>query len=119
MTEDQAPHYVYAPIQRTDYDKWSEDIMEENAVLKREWVKNIYWKLETFSCVLVLRNKTWFRVSVPQIESLWNTINAEKINGFEHRAPQRRKPTSSVKPFINRDNSYDVLEEGICLLSVE
>ena len=120
MTEDQSPHYVYAPLICNDYEKWSEAIMEENTATKREWVKNIYWKLETFSCVLVLRNKTWFRVSVPHIESLWNTITVEKITGCEHRAPQRRKQTTATKPFINSDIGVDDnILQGICLLSLE
>ena len=27
---------------------------------EKEWIKNIYWKLEKYSNVLVLRNKKWF-----------------------------------------------------------
>ena len=42
------------------------------------------------SCVLVLRNKEWFKNSVKQIEKVWNIIEKERIDGYEHRAPNKK-----------------------------
>ena len=50
--------------------------MEKNISL--EWFKNIYWKLDEFSCILVLRNKYWFKNAIPILQSIWNTIQIEK-----------------------------------------
>lgn len=63
--------------------------MEKNIEL--EWFKNIYWKLDEFSCILVLRNKHWFKNAIPILQSIWNTIEIEKISGFQHRAPKIRE----------------------------
>ena len=82
------PHYEYMPlyISKTDYEKWEEQIMEKNRNLT--WVKNIYWRLEDYSCVLVLRNKLWFNNSIKKIEEVWNTIEKDRVDGYEHRLPK-------------------------------
>jgi len=75
------------------------------------WIKNIYWKLEKLSCVLVLRNKEWFKNNVEQIEKIWKIIEEERITGYEHRAPNKKVKVDLVKPFINHT------ENECCLLS--
>ena len=67
------------------------------------WIQTIYWKLEKYSNVLVLRNKLWFKEAVKKFEAAWNTIIKERVEGFEHRAPKRRKiiSESSSKCLIN------------------
>ena len=59
------PIYKYAPLnlKETDFDKWYDNCMEENNNLT--WIRNIYWKLNIFSCVLVPRNKKWFESHFP------------------------------------------------------
>ena len=77
------------------------------------WIKNIYWKLEKLSCVLVLRNKKWFQDNVGQIQKIWKTIEQERVTGYEHRAPVRKikKEKDNVeKPFIN-DNGCLLLSK--------
>ena len=88
-------HYEYAPlyISRNEYIIWEENILHKN--LEGEWIQNIYWKLENYSNVLVLRNKLWFDAALPKIEVLWNTIEKERISGYEHRAPKKRKTPGS------------------------
>ena len=53
-------------------------------------MKYIYWKLEKLSCVLVLRNKEWFKNNILQIENVWKTIEKERVTGYEHRAPVKK-----------------------------
>ena len=87
---DGIPHYEYAPlyITKEEYEIWEKEILEKNM---GEWIRNIYWKLEKYSNVLVLRNKLWFTAAIPKITKLWNTILEERISGYEHRAPKKRK----------------------------
>lgn len=91
------PVYHYAPLHltRKEYDKWCEEIIDKNTDLV--WIKNIYWYLHQYSCVLVLRNDAWFQNAIPQIEKVWNIILKERKSGYEHRAPKKRgSPGASV-----------------------
>jgi hypothetical protein len=92
------PVYHYAPLYltRKEYDTWCEEIIDKNTDLV--WIKNIYWYLHQYSCVLVLRNDAWFQNAIPQIEKVWNIILRERETGFEHRAPKKRaSPASASK----------------------
>jgi putative phage-type endonuclease len=84
------PHYEYAPLNITNHDflAWEEMMMynHENDM----WVKNIYWYLDELSCVLVLRNKFWFKHAIPILNDVWKTIEYEKINGYQHRSPNKK-----------------------------
>lgn len=84
------PIYKYPKIDlsESEFLDWEKKQMDENSNL--EWVNNIYWRLDTFSCVLVLRNKKWFELSIPIIEDTWKTIEKERKTGCEHRAPVKR-----------------------------
>jgi putative phage-type endonuclease len=88
------PIYIYSPffISLQEYDEWSEQIIEKtlNDNPSFIWVKQIYWKLDEISCVLVKRNKKWFQDVLPMIENFWEIIQREKIEGYEHRAPKTR-----------------------------
>jgi hypothetical protein len=53
-------------------------------------MKFIYWKLEVFSCVLVLRKQDWFKNNIQQLENVWNIIEKERKTGYEHRAPVKK-----------------------------
>ena len=43
-----------------------------------------------YSCVLILRDKEWFKKAVVKIEELWKIVETEKVTGYQHRAPKRR-----------------------------
>lgn len=90
------PVYYYAPLYltRKEYDTWCEEIIDKHTDLV--WIKNIYWYLDQYSCVLVLRNDIWFQNAIPQIEKVWNIILRERETGFAHRAPKKRSSPSSV-----------------------
>ena len=96
------PIYEYAPLNITqkDYETWREDIIDKNA--DSMWVKNIYWYLEQYSCVLVKHNPMWFKTAIPTIQRVWNIILNERETGYEHRAPKKRSPP---KKKTNDDNN--------------
>jgi hypothetical protein len=76
----------------------------------KEWIQNIYWKLDIVSCVLVLRNKEWFKKVIPSIESFWKTIEHEKENGFEHRVPKKRC-SPKLTPIDTSKTNIDTIEK--------
>ena len=89
--KDDKPFYQYAPLTITcnkEFDQWFEQIIHTFDAIT--WIKNIYWRLEVYSCVLVLRDEEWFKNAVVKIEALWKTVETEKVSGYEHRAPKRR-----------------------------
>lgn len=100
------PIYEYAPLNITkkEYEKWREDIIDKNA--DSMWVKNIYWYLDQYSCVLVKRNPIWFKAAIPTIERVWGIILNERVSGYEHRAPKKRSPPK--KKTTNDDNNNNV-----------
>jgi len=88
-------HYEYAPLYHTleQYNDWEKIIFEKNT--DKEWIQNIFWKLQKYSNILVLRNKLWFNNVITKIEELWNIIINERITGFQHRAPNSKKRTKN------------------------
>jgi hypothetical protein len=83
------PKYYYMPVM-LDYVgflDWEKDIMAVHP--NDTWVRNIYWKLDQLSCVLVLRNKLWFGHAVGVIAETWEMVVDGRANGFEQYAPKR------------------------------
>lgn len=88
-------HYEYPPfnlhnIESDEYNDWTNLMLEKNK--DNSYVRNIYWKLETISCVLVLRNKLWFKYIQPYIETFWNALVSEKNDGsYVNRINSKQK----------------------------
>ena len=93
---DSSPKYVYmpmhVPIEKGAVGTW---IDAQKQAIKDEYVlfKRIYWYCETFSCVLVHRNREWFAAALPKIRNVWATIEKERVSGCEHRQPKKKKIT--------------------------
>lgn len=80
--------YRYMPFDTIDYESWMEETIANTPY---PWFKNVYWKLEIYSCVLVKRQREWFQAAVPLFVSLWKTIQEERVNGeWTKRAPKKR-----------------------------
>jgi putative phage-type endonuclease len=114
-TKEGKPFYKYKPLDITseqDIKLWEETELEkyESAPYNYTFFKFIYWKLEKLSCVLVLRNKEWFKNNVDQLEKVWKIIEEERVSGYEHRAPAKKQRKDALKPVIEK-------EQG-CLLKV-
>jgi putative phage-type endonuclease len=84
LTRESMPIYRYMPanimgdITKEIIDEW---IIEERDIAKQEGLvlfNRIYWYLEEFSCVLVERNREWFKSVVPKIDELWKKIEEER-----------------------------------------
>ena len=111
------PAYELAPLfcNEHDYNIWFEKTQlkyeeDKNAT----FVRSIHWKVEVFSCVLVLRNKLWFAKSIDEIKDIWDIIECDRMNGYEHRAPRKRSRsidnTSASGIEIKTDNDPCLIE---------
>ena len=83
------PKYIYKPLHNND-ESWEESMMNTYQEEGLIWIKNIYWKLEILSCVLVLRNNLWFEYVIYDIRNFWKIIEYERENGFDHRKSKPR-----------------------------
>jgi len=100
------PKYVYKPLSM-DFDEvelWEE---KQKETLGVPWIKNIYWRLDEVSCVLVLRNRKWFQDNIQTLSDVWDTILKERETGCDHRAPNKRVKKESP------------VEETVCLLNFD
>jgi len=102
--------YEYMPFEiNTDIDVWTENIVKEKNN-QREWFKNIYWKLEVFSCVLVKRNKEWFDAAINYLDDLWKIVCEERQTGeFIKRAPKKKKSCNTES--ISSSNLISISED--------
>ena len=111
--KNEKPFYQYVPLEITSkarFNEWFESMMNTYDALT--WIKNIYWRLDVYSCVLVLRDKEWFKKAVVKIKELWKIIEVEKVTGYEHRAPKKRNVKKDIsngvqmKIQMNLDGSF-------------
>ena len=113
------PVYELAPFfcNEQEYNIWFSNIQkkyEDNE--SATFVRSIYWKVDVFSCVLVLRNKLWFKKSIEEIKKIWDIIEYERVNGYEHRAPKKRAksidntPASGIE--VKTDNTPCLIDLG-------
>ena len=128
---DGAPFYAYKPLDITneeDISNWEEETLNlyQSELYNYIYLKFIYWKLEKFSCVLVLRNKEWFKNNIPQLEKVWKIIEEERITGYEHRAPNKKiKKESSSKETLQNNTQgcllkfYKIIKVDTDVLSPE
>jgi putative phage-type endonuclease len=97
VTKSGNPFYSYKPLHivqkeeiqqwmRETIDKYQDPIGEYNYL----FIQIICWKLEVFSCILVLRDKKWFESKIGQLQNIWDIIEKERISGYEHRAPKKK-----------------------------
>jgi putative phage-type endonuclease len=109
-------HYEYPPfamskINNKEYTTWTQTQLLKNN--NKTYVRNIYWKLEVISCVLVLRNKLWFKNVQPYIEIFWNNLIEEKEAGtYAERISKKQK----MKYEENKEKS-DFPKAG-CLIKI-
>jgi putative phage-type endonuclease len=96
------PKYEYMPFDFSTHEieKWELEQMEKYSDLM--WIRNIYWRVDDISNVLVLRNIKWFADNINTFTDIWNTITYEKINGYDHRKPNKRNNNNN-----NKDDSDD------------
>lgn len=120
------PIYKYSKLHEKENDYFNSFMDDMTAEMTNingdyQWVKNIYWKLITFSCIFVPRNKTWFVDNIHKISEAWEIIESERnnVNGpdIDKYKPQKRVKTSTdvtidmnkPVPDVSQDNDIIVL----------
>ena len=114
-TKEGKPFYSYKPLNIKTPQQiidWEDDTITiyQSEKYNYTFLKFIYWKLDKLSCVLVLRNKDWFKNNIGQLEKVWKTIETERVTGFEHRAPIKKQKKEPFKPFIEKETQGCLLK---------
>jgi putative phage-type endonuclease len=123
-TYDGSPFYVYMPLDvefsKNSVDEW---IRSKRNEYREDFVlfKSIYWYLDEISCVLVERNRPWFETALPVFAKAWETIQFERVNGYEHRASNKKK-----KVVVDLNGDVHTIQNmpfgsggGICLIKMD
>jgi putative phage-type endonuclease len=126
------PVYKYAPLDlsltRQCVDEWidaskSEMLAEGYCVLAK-----LYWYLDEIAMSIVLRNSEWFQSVLPVIKETWETIETERVSGYEHRAAKKRVQTQTdvvVIETVDGTDSHFIKNMpkskngGICLVKIK
>ena len=101
------PIYEYMPLYSTqeDYEKWSNKMFEKHQNVT--WLKNLYWYMKEYSCVVVERNRSWFDHAIVLIEDTWKQIEVSRLNGvgvgkakqLPSRPKTRSRSNSTIEDF--------------------
>lgn len=101
-TKEGKPFYMYMPldlIHPHDIEQWQEgvvDYYQNKPEFNYTYMKTIYWKLQHLSCVLVCRNRHWFKDNINSLEEIWSIIEKERVSGYDHRAPNRKQKKETI-----------------------
>ena len=92
------PIYKYSPYgaSKEKYETWYTDLLATNNQLT--WIQNVYWYLEDYSCITVPFNAAWMEAALPQFRNIWDTIQKERIEGYDHRKPTKRVKKTALLP---------------------
>jgi putative phage-type endonuclease len=118
------PKYVYMPLtsdlDKESIDDWIKETRNSNKTEGMVLFSVIYWYLDEFSCVLIQRNKKWFDAALPKIKSVWETIEKERISGYEHRNAKKRQPKTQVTQETEGYAIHNLnLTNSICLIKLD
>ena len=73
-----------------EFDVWQRNKIDDMLALNNQWISNIYWRVDEFSCVLVCRNAKWFDDNIDTMKEFWKLIEHDREHGWEHRLPKKR-----------------------------
>jgi len=116
--------YVYMPLDISPYSFEAEEWINRERMTRPLHVlyKKTYWLLDQFSCVLVRRNREWFRAAQPKIAEAWDTIIKERDTGYEHRANKKKRLQTEVVCSENTTTHYIKnmpFSSNICLIKLD
>ena len=100
FNENDLPKYIYPPMDLSfnELENWVNNVITNSPL---EWIRTIYWRIDIISCVLVFRNRIWFEACIDKLKDIWHTIEKERVDGYDHRAPIKRNNTVKSNPFEN------------------
>ena len=94
-----------------------------------------FWYLDQMSCVLVKRNTKWFDAVLPMVQYAWNTVEKERKEGYEHRAPKKNPPKNKCMlnipqcavdnndknntPDTTHVHNMNIVPNNVCLIKLD
>ena len=93
---------LYISLEKVHIEQWIREMQDKYSDTHILYDRT-YWYLDEYSCVKVYRNAPWFESVIDKIENAWKIVEKERISGFDHRAPNSRKP----KPVIEHKLKID------------
>lgn len=94
FSQNAEPIYHYmplnVPLDRENITKWIDADIELARQDELVLFNTIYWYLDEFSCVLIERNRPWFSSAIVKFKEVWDIIEKEKVDGYEHRSPKKK-----------------------------
>jgi hypothetical protein len=96
-----SPFYEYSPLYFLD-ESSHQEVKQWIQETKQRHAKNYvafsisYWYLDKYSCVIVKRNRDWFDAVFPKLADCWATIQKEKQEGYDHRAPRTSRKSGPL-----------------------
>jgi putative phage-type endonuclease len=118
------PSYFYMPLDipldAESVKQWIRTTKEARKSEDKILFSVCYWYLDEMSCVLIPRNEKWFEAALPKIKAVWETIEHERVNGYEHRNAKKRQPKTQV---TQEPDGYTIhnltLTNSICLIKMD
>ena len=121
------PLYKYMPLDislnRNAMDEWITSCkmeLPEHAVYEK-----IYWYLDDIQMSTIERHTMWFEAALPILKQTWETIEQERISGYEHRAAKKRIVNDVIViNSIDGSESHIIknmpsTSGGICLIKID
>ena len=113
--------YEYSNINYTNEDQFNDYLESKSKKYENDdtmlWVKNVYWYLDTFSCIFVPRNKIWFEYAIPKIQQVWETIEEERKReegpNLEKYAPQKRQPKEQQPVKVIKQSMINMTDNNL------
>ena len=110
---DGSPVYEYMPLRASRGERAEWEAAMQDAHANDTWIRNIFWRLDKISCVLVEFNPSWMGAAATELQSVWRTIKRERVQGCEHRAPKRRRKEPALS-----DGTRTAAYAPQCILSL-
>ena len=111
MNQSGRPYYEYGPIgakSLCEYEAWNAMAMQKNA--DKEWLKNIFWKLDEMLITEVSFNAQWYELAVPKFKECWDAI-CEVRRGDRVVVPARKRKQRSPQ-----GDDDDAPKKFLCLV---
>jgi hypothetical protein len=91
-------YYSKIGINKEEFDSWNDEIFDticKNPNL--EFIGSTFWKLEKYSCILLKRNKEWFKKILPDIKAFWDQVLNYRKNGWEELLKKKKTYKKTFK----------------------
>ena len=121
------PLYKYMPLDislnENAMDEWittCKNELPEFAVYSK-----IYWYLDDIQMSTIERHSMWFEAVFPILKKTWDTIEQERVSGYEHRAAKKRIINDVIVVNSVDGSESHIIKNmpstngGICLIKID